>query len=87
MKSIRTFLCLLFALVLAPLLAHAHPGHGDDTFFRDASPAHLFLHPWQLAALIVAGFAVAALARAPWMRWSGGALALAAAALLLASGL
>ncbi len=84
MKTIRTLLCLFFVLLASVSPALAHPGHGDGTLFRDASPAHLFLHPWQLASLIVAGFALAALARARWVRWTGGALAAIAAALLLA---
>jgi hypothetical protein len=83
MKTIRTLLSVLLALVVTSLTASAHPGHGDGTLFRDSSPAHLFLHPWQLATLVVAGFAVAALARARWARWAGGALALTAATLLL----
>ena len=85
MNSIRTFLGLLFALFLVPLVAQAHPGHGDDTFWRAGSPVHLFLHPWELAALMIAGIAIAALVRVPWMRWTGGAVAVVATGLLLVS--
>ncbi len=86
MKPIHTLLCLLLTLLLQPFAAQAHPGHGDG-LLSDGQPAHLLMHPWQLFAALVVGALLAALSRAPWMRWTGGAIAAGALAFMFVGSL